>query len=154
MTVEWQDLIFPGMVVLALVWSMSRRKKQTSSKLDSVFFLLSDINDNLRIIETRAADWQSKKTFKTKGWNFYREKVSFLEEENLETLSQSFTLASSFNERINIAKKNKNMATLQDMQLDQLRIGMTTCKDVLTKWLRANMEKERPQPVKKNFLGF
>lgn len=139
---NWQDYIFIIILLAVLVWSMTRRKKAGNSPGDAAIGILGDVNMNLKILDERMTNWNSKKKFQTGGWKLYKEKLAFLEPALFSSISESFTFAEDFNSRIDSAKKSKMMATLQDMPLERMRGPLTKSKEGLTTWLRTSYQSE------------
>jgi hypothetical protein len=142
MEVSWQEYLIVAFVALIFIWLFSRQKKQGSLKTSLVSSLTSEIKDNLKIIEVRSGNPQSEKVFKIREWTNYQTKVSFLGEENVKNLSEAFKLISDFNVMINQAKKNKNQASLQTLQIEHLKELLVKSQDGLAKWLQENQYRE------------
>jgi hypothetical protein len=140
---EWTQYIFIALIIAYFIWRMSRRSKRSgNTNLDIAADVLSNVNDNLKIVEERASNWGSKKKFQTASWNRSKEKVGFLGTELVSKLNESFALAEDFNSRIDSARKNNIMSTLQDMPLDRLREPLTKSKEGLVAWLQTNYQSE------------
>jgi hypothetical protein len=140
-------------IVLLVLWTFSRRRKPRSSKLDTAIAVLSDINYNLKILEIRTADKTSKKNFKVMNWRFYRDRVEFLQPEVVTTINESFTIAEEFKNKIDIAKKNNTLESL-DIQLERLKEPLTQGKKGLVAWLKDNVNAEMQSNTRRNWLGF
>jgi hypothetical protein len=152
----WEQYIFIIVIVLLLVWTMTRRKKQSSGNIniDAVGGVLGNVNENLRVLDERMTNWQSKKKFQTRAWNTYKDRLTFLDSSLTSSINESFTLAEDLNTRIDSAKKNKAMATLQDMPLEKLREPLTKSRDGLTTWLRTNFQAETQNSQRSGCGGF
>jgi hypothetical protein len=151
----WEQYIFIIVIVLLLVWSLTRRKKQSSGNVnvDAVSGVLGNVNENLRVMEERLTNWQSKKKFQTKAWMTYKDRLTFLDSSLNSSINESFAIAEDLNTRIDTAKKNNAMATLQDMPIEKLRDPLTKSRDGLTTWLRTNFQNEA-QPQQRSGCGF
>jgi hypothetical protein len=154
MSDQWSQYIIFLVLILFLIWSFSRRRRMGTPRVDAAIGILTNVNDNIKVMEDRAANWQSKKRFQTGGWKLYKDKVEFLDAALVSSLNQAFTLAEDFNARIDSARKNKVMATLQDMQVERLREPLTKSKEGLVAWLRANMQTELQSKKRRGFFGF
>jgi hypothetical protein len=141
-------------IVLLLLWTFSRRRKPRSSKLDSTIAVLSDIDYNLKVTDIRINDKLSKKNFKIDNWRFYKDRLEFLDAEVLTSLTEAFTLAEEFKNKINTAKKNNTLETLQDMQVERLKEPLTRSRKGLVAWLKANVNAEMQTNTRRNWLGF
>jgi hypothetical protein len=139
---NWQDYIFIILLLAVLVWSMTRRRRAGNSPGDAAIGILGDVNMNLKILDERMTNWNSKKKFQTSGWKLYKDRLAFLDPALFSSISESFTLVEDFNSRIDSARKNKVMATLQDMPLEKMRGPLTKSKEGLTSWLRTSYQSE------------
>jgi hypothetical protein len=133
---------------------MTRRRKTGNTSLDAAAGILSNINANLKILEERQTNWQSKKKFQTSGWKMYKNKLEFLDPTLLTAINESFTIAEDLNSRIDSARKNRAMATLQDMPLEKLRAPLTKSKEGLTIWIRTNYQAETQNNQRRGCSGF
>jgi hypothetical protein len=139
---SWQDYVFIILLLGVLVWSMTRRKRAGNSPGDAAIGILGDVNMNLKLLDERMTNYNSKKKFQTGSWKLYRNKLTFLDPTLFSSISESFTLAEDFNSRIDSARKNKIMATLQDMPLEKMRGPLNKSKEGLTTWLRTSYQSE------------
>jgi hypothetical protein len=154
MTGDWQDYIILAAAIIILVWTFGRRKKAgLSLKADAVRQLLAETNENLKILETKIKDPQSKKTFKTKVWVNFQGRTAFLGEENVKGLNKAYNLAFDCNRQIESTKKNRNPANLQNLQIDYLKDLMVKGKENLDQWIRTNPEEQQPGKINRNFPG-
>ena len=151
---QWSQYIIFLVLILFILWSFTRRRKSRTTKVDAAMGILSNVNDNLKSWKSRLTDWQSKKKFQTAGWKYYKNRLEFLDASLVTSINEAFTLAEDFNMRIDSAKKNKVMATLQDMPVDKLRVPLTKSKDGLMVWLKANLQSELQNNKRRGFFGF
>jgi hypothetical protein len=150
----WEQYIFIIVIVLLLVWSMTRRKKSGNTNIDAVGGVLSDVNANQKILEERLTNWQSKKKFQTRSWRLYSDRLTFLDQSLISSINESFTLAEDFNSRIDSARKNKAQATLQDMPLEKLREPLNKSREGLTLFLRTNYQSQAQPNQRSGCSGF
>jgi hypothetical protein len=141
-------------ILLLVLWTFSRRRKPRSSKLDTAIAVLSDINYNIKILEIRTADKTSKKNFRVTNWRFYRDRVEFLQPDLVTTINEAFTIAEEFKNKIDLARKNNTLESLQDMQLERLKEPLNQGKKGLVTWLRDNVNAEMQTSTRRNWLGF
>ncbi|MBN1188246.1 MAG: hypothetical protein JXA46_00690 [Dehalococcoidales bacterium] len=141
-------------ILLLVFWSFSRRRRPRSNKLETAMSLISDINHNIKVLEIRTADHMSKKNFKVINWMFYKDRVDFLKPEVVAALNESFTIAEEFKNKIDVAKKNKNMETLQAMDLSRLKGPLDESRKGLVTWLKENVNTEMQTNTRRNWLGF
>jgi hypothetical protein len=153
MSGEWTTWILIGLIFLMLVWNITRRRKTGNANLDVAIAVLQNVNNNLKIMESRLTNWQSKKKFQTGSWSHYKDKLTFLDTSTTDALNESFTLAEEFNSRIESAKKNNAMLLLQDMQVERLREPLTKSKEGLIAWLRTDYETEQRNRPRRGCLG-
>jgi hypothetical protein len=154
MSGEWTQYIIFLVLIIFLFWSFSRRRRMSTPRVDAAIGILSNVNDNLRVMEEHNLNWQSKKKFQTGGWKLYKDKVDFLDSSLISSLNQAFTLAEDYNSRIDYARKNKVLSTLQDLQVEKIREPLTKSKDGLVAWLKDNMQTELQSKKRRGFLGF
>lgn len=154
MSDQWSQYIIFLVLILFLFWTFSRRKKTGTPNVDAAMGILTNVNDNIKIMEDRLTNRDSKKKFQTGGWKLYKDKVGFLDASLISTMNQAFSMAEDFNGRIDFARKNRAIATLQDMQVDRLREPLTRSKEGLVAWLRANMQNELQNKKRRGFFGF
>jgi hypothetical protein len=151
---NWQDYIFIVLLVAVLIWSMTRRRKAGNAPADAAMAIFANVNDNLKILEDRLTNWQSKKKFQSGAWKMYKDKLNFLDPSLMSSISESFTLAEDFNSRIDSARKNRVMATLQDMPLEKLRGPLTKSKEGLTNWFKTSYQTEAQSSQRRGCGGF
>jgi hypothetical protein len=147
----WIILVAAG---LLLIWYFARRRNRGTMKLDVTIGVLSDVNGNLKVLETRLADRLSKKRFHISNYRGFKDRLEFLDPAVTAALNEAFTIAEEFNTKIDIAKKNNNLAVLQDLPLENLRDPLTRSKQGLVVWLKANVQSEMQNNKRRNFLGF
>jgi hypothetical protein len=154
MSNDWTTWIFIALIVFLLFWNISRRRKSGNVNLDMAVAVFTDVNNNLKGLEERVNNWQSKKKFSTRSWNTYREKMGFLDSSLTAYLNESFTMMEDFNARIEMARKSQTMSTLQDMPLERLREPLTKSKEGLITWLKTTYETEQQNNPRRGCMGF
>ncbi len=141
-------------IAILLIWWFARRGRSSTAKLDMTIGVLSDVNTNFRIMETRLTDKLSKKKFHVSNYRVYKDKLEFLDPTVTASLNEAFTIAEDFNTKIEVAKKSNNMSSLQELPLENLREPLTKSKQGLVTWLKANVQTELQNNKRRNFLGF
>jgi len=154
MSNEWITWILIVVILGLLIWNMSRRRRTGNSNVDAAMTLLSNIDTNLKIIQNRQAGSPSKAKFKTGGWNYYKDKLGFLDPGLLSTLSEGFTIAEDLNARIDAARKSNALSTLQDLPLDKLKESMTKGKQGLIAWIKSSSDVEQQNSGRRGCMGF
>jgi hypothetical protein len=101
------------------------------------------VDSDLKIVEARMSDPQSKKKFQTSAWKSYKEKLTFLDANTTSALNTAFDMAEEFNSRIDVARKSNSLATLQDMPVEKLKAPLTTGKEGLVAWLKRSVDTEQ-----------
>ena len=129
-------------IVLIWVWSRWRHRGGGTSRLQSAINMISDVNENLKLLEQRRINPQSTRKFKTGAWRAYQDKMDYLEPETFTSLKDSFTLIEEMNAEIEVARKSNSTDSLRDIPLDKLRDPLTRSKQGLVKWLRENLQSE------------
>ena len=129
-------------IIFILLSIFLRRRRGRKTNLEVVFGFLSDIKQNLKIVDTFSSNWQIKRSFKTGSWNKNRGKIDFLNQELQNHLSHAFNLAEDFNQRIVDAKQYKSTSYLAGIEVDKLIGPLTMSKEGLDEWLQTNSQTE------------
>jgi hypothetical protein len=137
---QW-TIIIPIIILIVLSIVMSRRRRVEKTEPEIIGSLFLDVNENLRLMERFSLQGRPKK-FKTDSWKRNSEKVGFLAQSLRDTLSQAFTLAEDFNQRINRARKERASVYLTGIDVHKLEAPLTKSKQGLEEWIRANMPLE------------
>ena len=138
---DW-SIILLVILIIILVWLFTRRGRRDSPRLQVAIALIADVNDNLKILENHRIDPASTKKFRDRSWKAYQEKLDFMDASTSLAIKDCFTLISEVNEKIDIARRNKSPATLQELPLEKLRELLAKSKDGLVSWLRVNLQSE------------
>ena len=136
MSNDWTTWIIIALIAGLLVWNVTRRRKSGSLNLDIAMGIMANIDDCLRTIEVRLAEPQSKKKFQNAAWRAFNKKIGFLSSDLVATLTEAFTMVEDFNQRIDTARKNKMLSTLQDLPVEKLKAPMLKAKEGMTAWLK------------------
>jgi len=134
---QW-TIIIPIIILVVLSVVMRRRRPAEKTEPEIVGGLFMDVNENLRLMGSFSLRGRPKK-FKTDSWKRNSEKVGFLAQSLRDTLSQAFTLAEDFNQRIDRAKKERASVYLTGIDVHRLEAPLTESKKGLEEWIRANM---------------
>ncbi len=147
--------ILIGVILILLVWNTTRRRnRRGNTNLDAAMMVLSNVNDNLNILEERLANRQSTKKFKTNGWIIYKNKLGFLSAELVADINEAFTMAQDFNSQIDAARKSKVMSTLQEIQVEKIREPLNKSKEGLAGWLKTSFEQEQRDNPRRGCMGY
>jgi hypothetical protein len=141
-------------IAILLVWTFFRRKSSATPKLDTAIGIITDVNNNLRVIDLRQADPVSKKKFSDGNYRRYQDKLEFLDPPLVAALKEAFTLVEEYNSKIDVAKKNNMLSTLRDLPLENLKGPLTISKKGLAEWLKANMQAELQNTRRRTWMGF
>lgn len=142
----WENFgILIPVIIIMLFSIFFKRRRGGKTHLEMVASLLSEINHNLEITDTFSSNWQIKKKLKTDNWNRNKDKIDFLDQELQNNLSNAFSLAEDFNQRIADAKRYKSTSYLAGIQADRLIEPFAKSKDRLDEWLQANYQAELSQ---------
>ena len=147
---QWMFLI---PLVIIIMWSLFfRRRKAEGTEVEIASSLFFEISENLRIVEGFSTQKRPKK-FKTGSWQRNSEKVVFLEASLQEDLADAFNLAESFNQSIDLAKKQKSNIYLSGIDVHKLEEPLTKSKEGLQEWLKTNMQQAGPQAGRPGCMG-
>ena len=150
----WENfgLLIP-IIIIIIFGILMKRRRGGKSRLEVAVGLLSEVNHNLKAIDTVSSDWQVKKKFKIRNWNRNQDKIDFLDEELQDNLSSAFSLAEGYNNKIDEAKQHKSTSYLAAIQPDKMREPLTKSKDGLTEWVQANFQTELLQRRRRGLFG-
>ena len=147
------NIIFIAVIVLLMGASIYfRRRKTGKTPLGMVASLFSEVDYNQGITETFGFHWQSGK-FKTGSWMMNRDKLDFLPQELLATLSEAFDMAEDFNQRIDAARKYKSDSYMAGIDVDKLKEPLAKSKQELQEWLQENMNNPEYAPKRRGLFG-
>jgi hypothetical protein len=141
---DWTSWILLAVVIVALFWILGRGRRRggTSPNLESAIRLMSNINDNLKIMRMHMADRTSTKKFKTLDWSVFESKAGFLDQPTVDALKSSYYTMNELNTKIDDARRTKNTALLQELPVDKLNEPLTAAQQGVQKWLRDNIQTE------------
>ncbi len=155
MSGNWSSILIFVLIIGVLLWWLGRRGggRRGTQKLQAAIGLISNVNDNIKILGIHRAEPQSTKKFRDGSWKVHQDKLDFLDTATVNALKETFSLVSDFNEKIGLAKKTKTTATLQELPLDKLNEPLAKSKEGLVQWLKANLQSEMGS-TRRNTWGF
>lgn len=144
------------LVVVILLFLLSsiflRRRSMEKTELGRVVTLLSEINENLKIIDAFSFTLGVKK-FKTGSWTRNQDKLDFLDDKLRTNLARAFGMAEEFNQNIDAAKKHKSSSYLANIEADKLKEALTKSQQELGDWFNENKDKQELPPKKRGLFG-
>jgi hypothetical protein len=143
------QIIIIGLLVVFLIFTYVFKRPSGSPKVNATTGILSDIGDNIKILEDRITNPQKKTKFETANWQKYKGKLGFLDDSEIDTLVDTFSMISDFNARAHSSRGNKALSSVDDVGLEKLREPLNKSKAVVSDWLRAHYQEEM-QKHKKN----
>jgi hypothetical protein len=147
------NIILIAVIFLFMLGSIFlRRRSMEKTEMGKVVTLLSEINQNLKIIDDFSFTLQVKK-FQTASWLRNRDKLDFLDERLKKTLVRAFAMAEECNLQIDAAKKYKSSSYLASIEVDRLRESMTNSQHELGEWLSENKDRQELQPKRPGLFG-
>lgn len=147
---QWM-LIIP-LIIIIVYTLFFRRRKAEGTQMEIASSLFFDISENLRIAEDFSTQKRPKK-FRTGSWQRNSEKMGFLETSLLSDLDEVFTLAESFNQEIDAAKKQKSNIYLSGIDVHKIEEPLTKSKEGLQQWMKTNMQQAGPQAGRRGCMG-
>jgi len=138
----WQNLIILIPIVLLIVYSVWRRRKQGSTKLQVAIGLLQDTNHNIKVMNGYISNWRKVKKFKTGNLKKHKEHMDFLDVPIQNAINQTYTMADEFNQQIEIARKNKQPSYVSGLPVEKLKEPLTAAKQGVVTWIQANLQTE------------
>jgi len=140
-------------IVLFMVVNIFLKRRTTEkTELGKVAVLLSEINQNLKIIDAFSFTLGVKK-FKTGSWTRNQDKLDFLDERLRTNLARAFGMAEEFNQNIDAAKKHKSSSYLASIEADKLKEALTKSQQELGDWFNKNKESKELLPKKRRLFG-
>lgn len=147
---QWYILI--PLIILIVFMFFSRRRKAERTDTDIAGSLFYDVNTNLKLVESVSSGGRPSK-FKTDSWKRNSEKIDFLDASLRGDLADAFTLAETFNQEIEAAKKYKSSTYLTTINVDKLKSPLTKSKQGLEGWLKVNMQQQGPDAGRRGCMG-
>jgi|GEM_PF-2160663 len=135
-------LILIVAVFAFMIWSSTRKPKTNTEQLEKVIGLLQEIDFNLNNIETRKANFHSKKLFRVYCWRLYQGKLEFVSEDIVAGLRDGFTIAEDCNTKIAAALKSKDLGPLQTLEMEKMREPFALARTGLIEWLKVDYEQK------------
>ncbi len=134
---ENMPLLLGVIAFIILQFFLSRRQKLERTSPEIAQSLLSEVKQNLRLVEASALKTQFKK-FKDATWKRNGNRIDFLDESLRTTLSDTFNMVEEFNQQIDIAKKRGSTSYIYDINPSKLEKPFTNSQEGLEEWLEAN----------------
>jgi len=141
-----------AIVLFMVVNIFLKRRTAEKTEMGKAISLLTEINQNLKIIEVFAYDLRARK-FKIGSWNRNKAKLDFLDERLHTALVNTFNMTEEFNREIDAAKKYKSSSYLANIEVDKLRESLTRSKQGLEEWFAANKDKKGLMPKRRSLFG-
>jgi hypothetical protein len=148
-------VVFVILLCVFLLWRLNRKTKVNTAQLETVLNLLQAIDRNLQIITVRTADYRSNKNFQVRTWTYNRERLEFIPPEIVAKLREGFSVAEECNLRIASAMKNKDLISLQTLEMEKMREPLNVARVGLIEWLKVDYENKKHQDSpRRGFFGF
>ena len=119
--------------------------------LGRVVGILSNVNKNVRYIENFSFH-RSMGKLKAGAWKKNKDKINFLPQEMLTSLSKLFEMVEEVNERIDAAIKYKSDSYMAGIDISKLREPLARNKEQLQEWVQANMNNPEYLPKKRSLF--
>ena len=136
------SVVIAVIVVGFLIWAVIRLQRHTTNppKLQVAMELISNINDDLKILSKKKDDPSSTKKFKTGHWISLQEHLDFLELDTVEALKNAFKQMEDYN--IGIDTSLTTAAPLAAFSLESLMVPLIRGRAGLARWIQDNIGKE------------
>ena len=149
----------PGNIILVVVILLFmlgsiflRRRSIEKTELGKVVGLLSEINQNLQIIEDFSFTSRVRK-FKTGTWARNQGKLDFLDNGLQTALAKAFGIAEESNQKIDATRRYKSTSYLASIEVEKLKEAMTQSQQELEEWFTENKDKKELFPKKRGLFG-
>ena len=147
---QWQ-IILPLIIFIVFALFMRRRRTENTDT-DIANSVLMDVHENLGIVESFGYQKKPKK-FRVGSWQRNNAKLGFLGSSLQDSLAEAFSLAESFNQQIDIAKKQKSDVYLSGIDVHKMEGPLTKSRDGLQEWLRTRMQQSGPEAGRGGCMG-
>jgi len=147
---QWYILIPLVILIVFMFFSKRRKVEKTDTEIASSLFF--DINSNLKLMESINSGGRLSK-FKIDSWQRNSGKINFLNAELRGDLADVFTLAETFNQEIEAAKRVKSSTYLSTINVDKLKNPLAKSKQGLEGWLKVNMQQQGPDAGRRGCMG-
>jgi hypothetical protein len=136
-------LVILAIVALFVLNIFLRRRRGEKTPVERALSLLSDVNRNQKLVDSFQFHLDVQK-FKTGSWKRNQTKVDFLDQSLQSALTSAFTMAETFNQDIDAAKKRKSTSYLSTINVEKLREPLGKSKQGLEEWLQVNIQTQQP----------
>ena len=143
---ENMPLLLGVLAFIVLQFFLNRRRKLERTAPEIIHSLLSEVKQNLVLIEASAIKPHFKK-LKNDAWKRNGNRVDFVDEPLRTTLSDTFNMADEFNQQLDIAKKRGSTSYIYDINPSKLEKLFANSKEGLEEWLVTNTGGKTP-PIK------
>jgi hypothetical protein len=137
------DYIRPILVVVVIIvlGVLLRRWRGPGNSMETAIMLIGDIRHNLKVLSNFSPNTPTFKKLKTGSWEKNSERITFLDEPVRDTMKQAFTLAQTFNEQVDAAKRNRSTSFLMNISTGELIEAFNKSREELAAWIRENYQK-------------
>ena len=136
-----------GLSVLLQIFRTQR------APLGRVVGILSSIMKNEKYVENFSFQ-RSIGKLKAGAWKKNKNKINFLPQEMLTSLSKLFEMVEEVNERIDAAIKFKSDSYMAGIDISKLKEPLARNKEQLQEWVQANMNNPEYLPKKRSLFRF
>jgi len=147
---QW-TILLPLLIFIIFSMFMKRRRAE-GSDTEVANSLLIDINENLKIVESFGYQKKPKK-FRVGSWQRNSNKLGFLKPALQDDLAEAFELAESFNQQIDMARKQKSDIHLFGIDAHKLEGPLAKSKEELQEWLKAHIQQAGPDAGRRGCMG-
>jgi len=149
----WENILPVIIIAIFMVANFFlRRRKTEKTENGKAISLLTEINQNLKIIEGFTCNVRIKK-FMTGSWKRNNSQVGFLGEKLQNTLASTYSMVEECNRQIETAKQYKSSSYLVGIEVDRLREALIRSKQGLEEWAATNTDKKEMTPKKRSIFG-
>ena len=132
-------------VIILLQVTYFRKRRVATAGPEMIQDLLSEINWNLKFIESSQYKQRVRK-FVTTRWQLSKDKLDFIDESLRSTLSDTYNMAQDLNQQIDAAKKRKSSSYAYDINMSTLEKPFSKSKQGLEEWLQENTGNKEESP--------
>ena len=136
------------MLGLAIFLQMFRMRR---APLGRVVSILSSVKHNERLCENFSFH-RSIGRMKASAWQKNKDRVDFLPQELWTMLSELFELVGEVNEMIDAAIRHKSDSYMAAIDVDKLKMPLSTCREQLQEWVYENMHNPDYLPKRRSLF--
>ncbi len=142
------SIIIFVVIVVCLVWLLFRLRGRSRNPphIQVAMGLISNVNDDLKLLKEKKPDAPLDKKFKVNGWHAYEFHLDFLDKDTQAALKECFPVMVEYNKKLDIAKATFTPSK-EELAVDSLFEALRKSREGLAKWIQENISKESTRGI-------